>query len=120
MPRGSAADDSAWLEILTYFSTATQIGMTATPKETRCVSNIEYFGEPVYSYSLKQGIATASLRHALGVVKVHIDRDVQGYLPEQGQLDRDGKEVEDRIYDIKDFDRTLDEVISQAHGGVGL
>jgi type I restriction enzyme R subunit len=104
--RGSAAEDSAWREILDYFSSATQIGMTATPKETKYVSNIAYFGEPVYSYSLKQGIKDGFLA-PYKVVKVHIDRDVAGYRPEKGQLDREGEEVEDRIYNTKDFDRTL-------------
>ena len=104
--RGSAADDSAWREILDYFSAATQIGMTATPKETEYVSNTDYFGEPVYSYSLKQGIRDGFLA-PYKVIKVHIDRDVQGYRPEKGQLDRDGEEVEDRIYNTKDFDRVL-------------
>ncbi len=104
--RGSAAEDSAWREILEYFSTATQIGLTATPKETRYVSNMHYFGEPVYSYSLKQGILDGFLA-PYKVIKVHIDRDVEGYRPEQGQLDRDGNQVEDRLYNLKDFDRTL-------------
>ena len=104
--RGSADADAAWREILEYFSSATQIGLTATPKETKYVSNIHYFGEPVYSYSLKQGIRDGFLA-PYKVVKVHIDRDVEGYRPEQGQLDREGEEVEDRIYNIKDFDRTL-------------
>ncbi len=104
--RGSAAEDSAWREILEYFSSATQIGLTATPKETKYVSNIAYFGNPVYSYSLKQGIRDGFLA-PYKVVKVHIDRDVEGYRPEKGQLDRDGEEVEDRIYNSKDFDRTL-------------
>ncbi len=104
--RGSAAEDSAWREILEYFSTATQIGLTATPKETKYVSNIDYFGPPVYSYSLKQGIRDGFLA-PYKVVKVHIDRDVEGYRPERGQLDRDGQEVEDRIYNTTDFDRTL-------------
>ncbi len=104
--RGSAADDSAWREILEYFSSATQIGLTATPKETKYVSNIDYFGEPVFSYSLKQGIRDGFLA-PYKVVKVHIDRDVEGYRPEKGQLDRDGEEVEDRIYNVRDFDRTL-------------
>jgi type I restriction enzyme R subunit len=104
--RGSAAEDSAWREILDYFSEATQIGMTATPKETEYISNIAYFGEPVYSYSLKQGIHDGFLA-PYKVVKVHIDRDVEGYRPEKGQLDREGEEVEDRIYNAKDFDRTL-------------
>ena len=104
--RGSAAEDSAWREILEYFSSATQIGLTATPKETKYVSNAAYFGEPVFSYSLKQGIRDGFLA-PYKVVKVHIDRDVEGYRPEKGQLDRDGEEVEDRIYNVKDFDRTL-------------
>ena len=104
--RGSAADDDAWREILNYFSSATQIGLTATPKETKYVSNIHYFGEPVYSYSLKQGIYDGFLA-PYKVVRVHIDRDVEGYRPEKGKLDREGNEVEDRIYNQKDFDRTL-------------
>ena len=104
--RGSAAEDSAWREILEYFSSATQIGMTATPRETHYVSNIDYFGEPVYTYSLKQGIQDGFLA-PYKVIRVHIDRDVEGYRPEQGQLDRDGHEVEDRIYNTSDFDRTL-------------
>lgn len=104
--RGSAAEDSAWREILEYFSSATQIGLTATPKETKYVSNIAYFGDPVFSYSLKQGIRDGFLA-PYKVVKVHIDRDVEGYRPEKGQLDRDGEEVEDRIYNAKDFDRTI-------------
>ena len=104
--RGSAAEDSAWREILDYFSSATHIGLTATPKETAYVSNLDYFGEPVYSYSLKQGIRDGFLA-PYKVVKIHIDRDVEGYRPEHGQLDRDGHEVEDRIYNTKDFDRSL-------------
>jgi type I restriction enzyme R subunit len=104
--RGSAAEDSAWREILEYFSSATQIGMTATPRETKYVSNIDYFGKPVYSYSLKQGIEDGFLA-PYKVVKVHIDRDIEGYRPEPGKVDTDGNEVEDRIYNQKDFDRTL-------------
>lgn len=104
--RGSAAEDSAWREILDYFSGAMQIGMTATPRETEYTSNIAYFGKPVYYYSLKQGIRDGFLA-PYKVVKVHIDRDVEGYRPEKGQLDREGEEVEDRIYNAKDFDRTL-------------
>ena len=104
--RGSAAEDSAWREILEYFTTATQIGLTATPKETRYVSNIHYFDEPIYSYSLKQGISDGFLA-PYKVIKVHIDRDVAGYRPEKGQRDRSGEEVEDRIYNTKDFDRNL-------------
>ncbi len=104
--RGSAAEDSAWREILTHFSGATQIGLTATPKETEYVSNTDYFGEPVFTYSLKQGISDGFLA-PYKVIKVHIDRDVEGYRPELGQLDRDGNEVEDRIYNTKDFDRHI-------------
>lgn len=104
--RGSAADDSAWREILNHFPSATQIGLTATPKETEYVSNINYFGDPVFSYSLKQGIHDGFLA-PYKVIKIHVDRDVEGYRPEKGQLDRDGNEVEDRIYNTKDFDHTL-------------
>ena len=104
--RGSAAKDSAWREILEYFSGAIQVGLTATPKETQYVSNISYFGEPAYTYSLRQGIDDGFLA-PYKVVKVHIDRDVEGYRPEKGQLDREGQEVVDRIYNTKDFDRNL-------------
>ena len=104
--RGSAADDAAWKEILNYFSGATQIGLTATPKETEYVSNIHYFGAPVYTYSLRQGIEDGFLA-PYKVIKVHIDVDVHGYRPERGDVDRDGNEIEDRIYNTKDFDRTL-------------
>jgi type I restriction enzyme R subunit len=104
--RGSAAEDSAWREILDYFSAAAQIGLTATPKETKYVSNIHYFGDPVYTYSLKQGIRDGFLA-PYKVVKVHIDRDIAGYRPEKGKLDRFGNEIEDRIYNQKDFDRNL-------------
>jgi type I restriction enzyme R subunit len=104
--RGSAAEDSAWREILEYFSSATQIGMTATPKETRYVSNIHYFGDPVYSYSLREGIRDGFLA-PYKVIKVHIDVDVAGYRPEIGKTDREGNEVEDRLYNTTDFDRTL-------------
>jgi len=104
--RGSAADDAAWREILDYFSSATQIGMTATPKETKYVSNIQYFGEPVYIYSLKQGIQDGFLA-PYKVINVHIDVDVEGYRPTQGATDVDGEQVPDRIYNQRDFDRTL-------------
>ena len=105
-PRGSASADSAWREILTHFSSAVQIGLTATPKETEYESNIDYFGPPAFGYTLKQGIRDGFLA-PYKVVKVHIDRDIEGYRPEQGQLDRDGEEVEVRVYNAKDFDRTL-------------
>ncbi|MCK1658530.1 DEAD/DEAH box helicase family protein [Bradyrhizobium sp. 151] len=104
--RGSAAADSAWREILDHFSGATQIGLTATPKETEYVSNTDYFGEPIFTYSLKQGISDGFLA-PYKVIKVHIDRDVEGYRPELGQLDRDGNEIEDRIYNTTDFDRNI-------------
>jgi len=104
--RGSAADDSAWREILEHFGAATQIGLTATPKETEYVSNIAYFGAPVATYSLKEGIRDGFLA-PYKVVKVHIDRDVQGWRPEKGTVDRDGDLVPDRIYNTKDFDANL-------------
>ncbi|HEX9941135.1 MAG TPA: DEAD/DEAH box helicase family protein [Thermoanaerobaculia bacterium] len=104
--RGSAAEDSAWREILEYFSSATQIGLTATPKETEYVSNIHYFGKPLYSYSLKQGIRDGFLA-PYKVVKVHLDVDVEGYRPVPGEVDRYGYEIEDRMFNQKDFDRNL-------------
>lgn len=104
--RSSAKDDSNWHEILEYFSDATQIGMTATPKETSDVSNINYFGDPVYTYSLKQGIEDGFLA-PYKVVKVGLDKDLEGYRPERGKLDEDGYEVEDKEYTVKDFDRTI-------------
>ncbi len=104
--RGSAAEDSAWREILEYFSGATQIGLTATPKETKYISNIDYFGKPVYSYSLKQGIRDGFLA-PYKVIKVHIDVDVEGYRPQKGETDRYGHQIEDRIYNAKDFDNNL-------------
>jgi len=104
--RGSAAEDSAWREILEYFNSASQIGMTATPKETEEVSNIDYFGEPVYSYSLKEGIEDGFLA-PYKVVRVDIDVDLQGWRPTKDQLDKNGEVIPDRIYNQKDFDRTL-------------
>jgi type I restriction enzyme, R subunit len=104
--RGSAAEDSAWREILEHFSGAAQIGLTATPKETEYVSNINYFGKPVSYYSLKQGIQDGFLA-PYKVIRVHIDVDVEGYRPEPGKTDRDGNEVEDRIYNTKDYDNNL-------------
>jgi type I restriction enzyme R subunit len=104
--RGSAAEDAAWREILEYFSEATQIGMTATPKETKYVSNIHYFGPPVYTYSLKQGIQDGFLA-PYKVINVHIDVDVEGYRPSGGKTDVEGREVPDRIYNQQDFDRNF-------------
>lgn len=104
--RGSAAEDSAWREILTHFSAATQIGMTATPKETEYVSNTDYFGPALYTYSLKQGIHDGFLA-PYKVIKVHLDVDVEGFRPQPGQLDQYGHEIEDRLYNQKDFDRNI-------------
>ena len=104
--RGSAAENSAWRESLDYFSGATQIGLTATPKETKEVSNIHYFGDPVYTYSLKQGIDDGFLA-PYKVVRIDIDKDLQGWRPAKGQTDKHGNLIEDRIYNQKDFDRTL-------------
>jgi len=104
--RGSADQDSAWRDILDHFSGAVQIGLTATPRETAYVSNIDYFGPPVYSYSLKQGIQDGYLA-PYKVIKVHLDIDVQGYRPAKDETDRHGKLIEDRIYNRIDYDRTL-------------
>lgn len=104
--RGSAAEDSAWREILEYFSSATQIGLTATPKETDEVSNTDYFGDPVYTYSLKEGIEDGFLA-PYKVVRVDIDIDVEGWRPVKGQVDKNGEIIEDRIYNQKDFDRLM-------------
>lgn len=104
--RGSAKEDSSWREILTYFKNATHIGLTATPKETNEASNSEYFGEPVYTYSLKQGIDDGFLA-PYRVVRIALNIDAEGWRPEQGKTDKDGNSIEDRIYNRKDFDRNL-------------
>lgn len=104
--RGSAADDATWRRVLDYFSSATQIGLTATPKETRDVSNIEYFGDPIYTYSLKQGIADGFLA-PYKVVRIGIDKDLEGWRPEKGKTDKYGQVIEDREYNETDFDRNL-------------
>lgn len=104
--RGSAAADSAWRAVLEYFSSATQLGLTATPKETSSVSTSYYFGDPVYTYSLKQGIEDGFLA-PYKVVRIDLDRDLEGWRPERGKVDKFGSEIEDRIYNQKDFDRTL-------------
>lgn len=104
--RGSAKEDSAWREILEYFSSAVQIGMTATPKETKDVSNINYFGEPVYIYSLKQGISDGFLA-PYKVIRYGYDKDLMGFRPEKNQKDRYGETIEDNEYSSKDYDRTL-------------
>lgn len=113
--RGSAAEDSQWREILEYFDSAAQIGMTATPKETQYVSNINYFGKPIYTYSLKQGIQDGFLA-PYRVVRIDFDKDLTGWRPEEGKTDRYGHEIEDRIYNQKDFDRSL--VLDQRTIGV--
>ncbi|MDO8953518.1 MAG: DEAD/DEAH box helicase family protein [Gammaproteobacteria bacterium] len=104
--RGSATEDSAWREILEYFSGATHIGLTATPKETKDVSSIYYFGTPIYTYTLKQGIEDGFLA-PYKVVRIDIDKDVQGWRPNKGQVDKKGQLIEDRIYNQIDMDRTL-------------
>lgn len=104
--RGSAKEESRWRKILKYFSSATQIGMTATPKETKEVSNISYFGEPIYTYSLKQGIDDGFLA-PYKVIRVGIDKDLEGWRPLAEQCDIYGKKIEDREYNIKDFDKKL-------------
>ncbi len=104
--RGSAADNSAWRDILEYFSSATQVGLTATPKETTDISTTHYFGEPVYTYSLKQGIEDGFLA-PYKVVRIDLDKDLVGWRPEKGKVDRLGNEIEDRVYNQRDFDRNL-------------
>jgi type I restriction enzyme R subunit len=104
--RGSAADDAAWRKVLEYFSSATQIGLTATPKETKDVSNIHYFGDPIYTYSLRQGIADGFLA-PYKVVRIGLDKDLDGWRPEKGKTDKYGYEIEDREYNERDFDRNL-------------
>lgn len=104
--RGSAKEDSAWRKVLDYFKDATHIGCTATPVETKEASNYSYFGEPIYEYSLKQGIDDGFLA-PYKVIRIGLDKDLEGYRPEVGKLDRYGYEVEDREYNIKDFDRNL-------------
>lgn len=103
--RGSAKEESAWRDVLKYFNTAIHLGLTATPKETRDTSNINYFGEPVYTYSLKQGIEDGFLA-PYKVVRISLNVD-EGYRPEQGKKDKYGNEIEDRIYNTRDFDRNL-------------
>ena len=104
--RGSAAEDSNWRRILDYFSGATHIGLTATPKETNEVSNIDYFGSPLYTYSLRDGISDGFLA-PYKVVRVDIDKDLTGWRPTKGQKDKYGHEIEDRIYNQIDYDRNL-------------
>jgi type I restriction enzyme R subunit len=104
--RGSAADDAAWRQVLEYFTSATQIGLTATPKETKDISNIEYFGKPIYTYSLRQGIDDGFLA-PYKVIRIGLDKDLDGWRPEDGQKDKFGNLIEDREYNVRDFDRNL-------------
>ncbi|HUX36521.1 MAG TPA: DEAD/DEAH box helicase family protein [Rectinemataceae bacterium] len=104
--RGSAAADSAWREILEYFASATQIGLTATPRETKTVSNSEYFGEPIYTYSLRQGIDDGFLA-PYKVIRIGLNIDLEGWRPIAGMTDKDGKPVDDRVYNTRDFDRNI-------------
>lgn len=104
--RGSAKEESAWRRILDYFSSATHIGMTATPTETKEASSQTYFGKPLYEYSLKQGIEDGFLA-PYKVVRIGLDKDLVGYRPEKGKKDKNGFEIPDREYNIKDYDRKL-------------
>ncbi len=104
--RGSASEDSAWRTILDYFGSATHIGLTATPKETDNISSTDYFGEPIYTYSLKQGIQDGFLA-PYKVLRIGLNVDLEGWRPERGKRDKDGQLIEDRIYNRKDFDKSL-------------
>ena len=104
--RGSAREASAWREILDYFEPAIQLGLTATPKETTDVSTLSYFGDPVYTYSLKQGIDDGFLA-PYKVVRIDLDKDLLGWRPTEGMTDDLGQEIEDRIYNQRDMDRVL-------------
>ncbi len=104
--RGSAKEDSAWRDILNYFNKATHVGLTATPKETKDTSNTEYFGDPIYTYSLKQGIDDGFLA-PYRVIRIGLNVDAEGWRPIKGQNDKFGHQIEDRVYNRKDFDRNL-------------
>lgn len=104
--RGSAKENSNWREILEYFESATQVGMTATPIETKDASSSHYFGDPVYTYSLRQGIDDGFLA-PYKVIRVATDVDTFGWRPEQGEMDDAGNEIEDKEYTTKDFDRNI-------------
>lgn len=104
--RGSAKEESAWRKILDYFSSATHVGLTATPVESKEASNQSYFGQPIYEYSLKQGIDDGFLA-PYKVIRIGLDKDMEGYRPEVGKVDKHGYEIEDREYNVKDFDRRL-------------
>lgn len=104
--RGSAKVESRWRAVLNYFSSATQIGLTATPKETKDISNIDYFGKPIYTYSLKQGIEDGFLA-PYKVIRIGLDKDLEGYRPTKGKVDAYGYVIEDREYNVKDFDKNI-------------
>ncbi len=104
--RGSAKDDSAWRKVLEYFNSATQIGMTATPKAEEGANNLDYFGEPVYTYSLLQGINDGFLA-PYRVTADFINVDLQGWTPEEGERDLFGKEIEDKLYQRQNIGRDL-------------
>ena len=104
--RGSAREDSAWHEILNYFHKGTHIGLTATPRETNEISNTEYFGDPIYTYSLKQGIDDGFLA-PYRVIRVGLNVDYEGWRPDDGKTDKDGNPIEDRVYNTKDYDKNL-------------
>ena len=104
--RGSAREASAWREVLDYFDSAIHLGLTATPKETRDVSTLTYFGDPIYTYSLKQGIEDGFLA-PYKVVRIDLDKDLQGWRPPAGMQDDLGQDIEDRIYNQRDMDRVL-------------
>jgi type I restriction enzyme R subunit len=104
--RGSAADDSNWRQVLDYFREAIQVGLTATPKETKYVSNIDYFGEPIFEYSLKQGIEDGFLA-PFRRIQVDLDKDLEGWTPEAGEYDDNGQLIEERDYNLLDYDRNI-------------
>ena len=104
--RGSAREESQWRRILDYFNSATHLGLTATPKESSEVSNIGYFGEPVYVYSLKQGIEDGFLA-PYKVIRVGLDKDLEGWRPPKGKTDIDGEEIEDRLYLREEFEKYI-------------
>ncbi|MBD2314120.1 DEAD/DEAH box helicase family protein [Desertifilum sp. FACHB-1129] len=104
--RGSAAEDSNWRQVLDYFSEAIQVGLTATPKETKYISNIDYFGEPIFQYSLKQGIEDGFLA-PFRRIQVDLDIDLDGWTPEAGEQDDNGQRIEQRDYNLRDYDRNI-------------
>lgn len=104
--RGSAREESAWRKVLDYFTAATHVGCTATPIETKEASSLTYFGQPIYEYSLKQGIDDGFLA-PYKVIRIGLDKDLEGYRPELGKVDKNGYVIEDREYNLKDFDRNL-------------